>query len=111
MPPETVTLVLYDVSHDRTRTKVADCCLDYGLARFQYSAFHGRLSRNRREQLALALGDLVEVHGGRLTIVPLCESDLAARIDIQVEPPPLERVRLAVYHGAEHEDDSPLVPH
>jgi CRISPR-associated protein Cas2 len=96
---ESVTIVLYDVSHDRTRTKVAECCLDYGLARFQYSAFHGRLSRNRREQLALALADVIEVYGGRITIVPIGESDHAGRVDLEVAPPPIERVPLSVYHG------------
>ncbi|HEY2249554.1 MAG TPA: CRISPR-associated endonuclease Cas2 [Planctomycetaceae bacterium] len=52
---ETTTVVLYDIPHDRTRTKVSNKCLDFGLVRFQYSAFHGRLTRNRREELGLLL--------------------------------------------------------
>jgi len=38
-------MVLYDVSSDRIRTKIATACEDYGLDRVQYSAFYGRLSR------------------------------------------------------------------
>ena len=37
-------LLVYDISHDRTRARVADACLDYGLDRIQYSAFCGTLA-------------------------------------------------------------------
>ena len=42
-------LLVYDISDDRIRTKIADACLDYGLDRFQYSAFYGNISRNYQE--------------------------------------------------------------
>lgn len=45
------TLVLYDVEHDGTRQKFANICFDYGLDRVQYSAFLGRLTSNRRQEL------------------------------------------------------------
>ena len=45
------TLVIYDITEDRIRTRVARYCLDYGLRRVQYSAFVGDLSRNRAEEL------------------------------------------------------------
>jgi len=32
-------IVIYDIVDDGLRSKVADTCLDYGLARIQYSAF------------------------------------------------------------------------
>lgn len=104
---EPLTIVLYDIPHDRTRSKVSEKCLDFGLARFQYSAFHGNLSRNRREELALALGDLIEVYGGKITLVSLCAVDANGRIDLYVSPPPLERVNLSVYRGVD-DDDHPV---
>ena len=96
-----LTIVLYDIPHDRTRTKVSERCLDFGLTRFQWSAFHGRLSRNRREELGLVLNDLIEVYGGKITICPIGESEAASRIDLSVVPPPTERVPLRVYRDGE----------
>jgi len=87
---ETTTVVLYDIPHDRTRTKVSDKCLDFGLVRFQYSAFHGRLTRNRREELALVLESLIEVYGGSIALIPVCAADCEHWINVYIEPPPLE---------------------
>lgn len=101
---ELQTIVLYDIPHDRSRTKVSDKCLDFGLVRFQYSAFQGPLTKNRREELALVLHDLIEVYGGKIAMVPICQSDCAGRIDLFVEPPPMEARTLAIYRG--ESDDS-----
>ncbi len=55
------TLVLYDVQDDKRRTKVMNACKDYGLARWQYSAYHGKLTHAARRELETrlekALGD------------------------------------------------------
>ncbi|GBF06011.1 CRISPR-associated protein Cas2 [Deinococcus aerius] len=55
------TLVLYDVQDDKRRAKVMNACKDYGLARWQYSAYHGRLTGAARRELETrlekALGD------------------------------------------------------
>ena len=48
-------LLLYDVTDDRKRAKIADACLDYGLDRIQYSAFTGDLTRNLQEELFVKL--------------------------------------------------------
>ena len=45
-------LLIYDISHDGVRTKVADACLDYGLERIQYSAFLGSLTRTHQNNSA-----------------------------------------------------------
>ena len=44
-------LLIYDVTDDRLRAKIADICLDYGLERIQYSAFFGELSQNRQGEI------------------------------------------------------------
>jgi hypothetical protein len=46
-------VLIYDIENDRLRTRIADACMDYGLERIQFSAFFGKLNRNRRQELAL----------------------------------------------------------
>jgi CRISPR-associated protein Cas2 len=68
-------LVLYDIQIDRIRTRISDACLDYGLERVQYSAFLGKLSRNKREELWLRLQATLEDHPGKILLQPICEKD------------------------------------
>ena len=103
---ETETVVLYDIPHDRTRTKVSDKCLDFGLVRFQFSAFHGRLTKNRREELALILEHLIEVHGGSIALIPVCLTDCQQWINVYIEPPPLEKPFLKLAKSTTHDDPS-----
>ena len=46
--PEVALVLIYDIENDRVRTRVSEICLDYGLERIQFSAFFGKLNRNRR---------------------------------------------------------------
>jgi CRISPR-associated protein Cas2 len=81
------TIVIYDVPDDRTRTRVSEACLDYGLERIQYSAFRGKLSRNKREELFLRLQALVGEQPGKILVQPICEKDLKnARLVENVKP-------------------------
>jgi CRISPR-associated protein Cas2 len=105
---ETTTVVLYDIPHDRTRTKVSDKCLDFGLARFQYSAFYGQLTRNRREELSLILERLIEVYGGSIALIPVCASDCQQWINVFVEPPPLELPKLKLVTGESRDGPTDL---
>lgn len=76
-------LLVYDISDDKLRTKVADICLDYGLDRIQYSAFAGELARTHVEELALKLRR--RVRGKKdvnIRIYSVCERDWAERIEI-----------------------------
>jgi len=101
---ETTTVVLYDIPHDRTRSKVSQRCLDFGLERFQYSAFYGPLTRNRREELALVLEHLIEVHGGAVSLIPVCAADCQNWINIYIEPPPIERPVFKLVAGGSHDN-------
>jgi len=74
--PEVSVVVLYDVENDRIRGKVADVCLNYGLERIQYSAFLGKINRNRRQQLSLELLDEVGGEAARLRVIPVTEDAL-----------------------------------
>ena len=74
--PEVSLVLIYDIEDDRLRTRVSDVCLDYGLDRIQFSAFFGKLNRNRRQELALRLRNELGNESGRVRIIPVCEQDL-----------------------------------
>ena len=75
-------LLLYDISDDRVRTKIADFCLDYGLDRVQFSAFAGDLSRNHQEELMMKLRRKLGRKSGKIDLIPICRQDWQARITI-----------------------------
>jgi CRISPR-associated protein Cas2 len=70
-------LLIYDISDDRARTRVADLCLDYGLERIQYSAFWGDLPRTLQEELLLKIRRVLQGKAADVRLIPLCERDLA----------------------------------
>lgn len=74
--PEVSVVLLYDIEDDRLRTRIADICMDYGLQRIQFSAFFGKLNRNRRQELAMKLQNELGDESGRIRIIPVCEQDL-----------------------------------
>ena len=74
--PEVSLVLIYDIESDRIRTRAADVCLNYGLERIQFSAFFGKLNRNRRQELSLRLQRELGNESGRIRIIPVCESDL-----------------------------------
>ena len=84
---EVPTLVIYDIVEDRARLKVSETCLDFGLERIQYSAFAGRLNRNRREELCLRLEALLEKEkaSGRIRVQPICERDFREGWELESE--------------------------
>jgi CRISPR-associated protein Cas2 len=75
-------LLVYDISNDRIRGKVADFCLDYGLDRIQYSAFMGQLNRTHQEELMLKIEERLGDHAGKIQLYPICDKDWRARIEI-----------------------------
>jgi CRISPR-associated protein Cas2 len=74
--PEVSLVLIYDIENDRLRTRASDICLDYGLERIQFSAFFGKLNRNRRQELALKLQNELGGESARIRIIPVCEDDL-----------------------------------
>ena len=74
--PEVSLVLIYDIENDRLRARVADVCMDYGLERIQFSAFFGKLNRNRRQELALRVQNELGGESGRVRIIPVCEQDL-----------------------------------
>ena len=77
-------LLIYDISNDRVRTRVASACEDYGLDRTQYSSFVGNLERTHQEELMLRIQELLGHRPGRIQLIPVGADDWARRIEIEV---------------------------
>lgn len=73
-------LLIYDIPDDRVRVKVADACLDYGLDRTQFSAFHGDISRNHQEELFKKVKKLLGKRPGNIQLIAICETDWKGRL-------------------------------
>lgn len=71
--PTVSVLVMYDVENDRIRARLANACLDYGLERVQFSAFLGKINRNRRQELALRIQAEVGEDRARVRVIPITE--------------------------------------
>ncbi len=80
------TFVIYDITDDRVRAKIADACLDFGLLRVQYSAFAGSLNRNKREELFLRLCDTLGEEVGKILIQPVCHKDVQDMLIHEIAP-------------------------
>jgi CRISPR-associated protein Cas2 len=87
------TLVIYDIENDKIRLRISETCLDYGLARIQYSAFLGILNRNKREELFLRLTSILEDNAGKIMLQPICHKDVK---DVLVKENDKERIEPAV---------------
>jgi CRISPR-associated protein Cas2 len=76
-------VLVYDISSDRARAKVADACLDYGLSRIQYSAFFGEISANHLEELLQRIRRLVGRGEASVEVFPICQKDLRLRRNLK----------------------------
>jgi CRISPR-associated protein Cas2 len=73
------TLLVYDISDDRKRGKVANACLDYGLDRIQFSAFLGSLLSTHQQELMLKVRKILGKKPGNIQLFPICAEDWAKR--------------------------------
>lgn len=78
-------IVIYDITHDGTRQKVADACLDYGLDRVQYSAFQGLMAPTHQKELMKRAGKLLDNKPGRIQLIPIGSQEWKRRIEILQE--------------------------
>lgn len=70
-----LTWVVYDIAKDKTRTKVARRCLDFGLYRVQKSVFLGDLAPNRVEEILLFSREILHPASDSVYIFPMCRPD------------------------------------
>ena len=72
---ERLVWVVYDISEDNPRTKVAKLCKEAGLYRVQKSVFLGTIERNRLDELSLQIDDHMDEETDSVYIFPMCEPD------------------------------------
>jgi CRISPR-associated protein Cas2 len=70
-----LTWVVYDISKDRTRTKIADRCLDFGLQRVQKSVYLGDIPPNRVEEIIVFSCELLNLKTDSVYVFPMCRPD------------------------------------
>lgn len=67
--------ILYDISDDKARSKIAKQCKRYGLERVQKSAFLGKLKMNRFDELAAQCEELIDNETDKVYLFPFCQDD------------------------------------
>lgn len=70
-----LTWVVYDISNDRTRSKIADRCLDFGLQRVQKSVYLGDLELNRVDEVVEFSRELLDLETDSVYVFPMCRED------------------------------------
>jgi CRISPR-associated protein Cas2 len=70
-----LTWLVYDIAKDRTRTKIAKRCQDFGLYRVQKSVFLGDIEGNRVEEILLFSRELMDVATDSVYVFPMCQED------------------------------------
>ncbi|WNJ18150.1 CRISPR-associated endonuclease Cas2 [Pontibacter sp. G13] len=68
--------VLYDISNDKARNRVAKLCKQAGLYRVQYSVFLGSLNSNEKDTLSLAIEEWIDEDKDRVYIFPMTRQQL-----------------------------------
>ena len=76
-------ILIYDIVHDGTRTKVSNLCLDYGLDRIQFSAFEGQLKRTQQEALMLQIKKVLTGKEGEVRLIPISQSEWAGQLMVR----------------------------
>jgi len=69
-----LTWVIYDISDDKARNRVAKYCRNYGLYRVQKSVFLGDLDKNSIDEVFLRSKELIE-QSDSVYIFPMCDED------------------------------------
>jgi CRISPR-associated protein Cas2 len=67
--------IIYDISSDKARSRVAKACKNKGLYRVQKSAFLGTLNKNQTDELRIICEDLIDPDVDSVYIFPMCEDD------------------------------------
>lgn len=82
-----LTWIIYDITDDKKRSKIAKTCKEYGLYRVQKSAFLGRLNNNQIDEISLRCKDILEEktsdkqteeavgENDAIYIFPMCDDD------------------------------------
>lgn len=67
--------IIYDITDDKTRNRIAKACKNKGLYRVQKSAFLGTLNKNQIDELKIICEDIIDPAVDSVYIFPMCEDD------------------------------------
>ena len=67
--------VIYDITEDKQRNRVAKYCKQAGLIRVQKSVFLGSLERSRFDELSEMCKEEIDADTDSLYLFPFCEDD------------------------------------
>ncbi|MEM1738403.1 MAG: CRISPR-associated endonuclease Cas2 [Nitrososphaerota archaeon] len=73
------TLVIYDITDNDIRMKIAQACKEAGLTRIQKSAFLGVIDSQTRKNLEIKLKNILGSNRGNVQIFIICEADISSR--------------------------------
>jgi len=68
--------VLYDITNDRARNRVAKYCQQAGLYRVQYSVFLGSVTASDRDTLELQMEEEIDVSTDKVYVFPMSKNEL-----------------------------------
>ena len=72
---EILVWMIYDISKNLKRNRVAKACKNRGLYRVQKSAFLGKLNKNQVDELRLFCDEVIDKESDSVYIFPMCEQD------------------------------------
>ncbi|MCL4492651.1 MAG: CRISPR-associated endonuclease Cas2 [Nitrospirae bacterium] len=67
--------LIYDITENKTRNRIAKACKGKGLYRVQKSAFLGALNKNQIDELKDMCEDIIDPEVDSVYIFPMCEDD------------------------------------
>lgn len=71
-----IVWVLYDITNDKARTRVAKACKQIGLYRVQYSVFLGTMEPNDKDTLELQIDEYIDPETDSVYIFPMNKAEL-----------------------------------
>lgn len=77
---ETLVWVIYDISANKPRARVAKCCKEAGLYRVQKSVFLGVIERNRLDELVMRIEEWIDTDSDSTYVFPMCRPDFKKAI-------------------------------
>jgi len=68
--------VMYDISKDKIRSKVAKACEQIGLTRVQFSVYLGTIEPNDKDTLEIQVEELIDKDNDKVYIFPMSKDEL-----------------------------------
>ena len=68
-----LTWVVYDITKNNIRSRMAEICKAYGLYRVQKSVFLGELNTNDLDSIALEAEGLIDTEVDSVYVFPMCD--------------------------------------